>query len=174
MLLSQVCIYLVFFAACGPNQQICKVASWFPWFYSSGFLSPYGFFLLISWNAWALLLAPKTLLLPGVLPCSSDLLTLFQWLLGPVQLRSAGKLIASTHYCSPSPELLILEVWGEAKEPACMNSYAGDSNIGGLRDPTWEAQTCCLWQFHHFNHCQHFKWCSNLYLHTYPLLTRWE
>ena len=40
MLLSQVCMYLVFFAACGPNQQICKVASWFPWFYSSGFLPP--------------------------------------------------------------------------------------------------------------------------------------
>ena len=107
------------------------------------FSSSYRFFLLISWNTWALLPAPKTLLFPGVLPCSSDLLTLFQWLLGPVQLRSAGKLIASTHYCSPSPELLILEVWGEAKEPVRMNSHAGDSNIGGLRGPTWEARTCC-------------------------------
>ena len=39
-LLSQVCIYLVFFAACGPSEQMCKVASWFPGFYSSGFLPP--------------------------------------------------------------------------------------------------------------------------------------
>lgn len=28
-LLSQVCIYLVFFAACGPSEQMCKVASGF-------------------------------------------------------------------------------------------------------------------------------------------------
>lgn len=121
-LLSQVCIYLVFFAACGPSEQMCKVASWFPWFYSSGFLPPFGFFLLISWNTWALLLAPKTLLLPDILPCLSARLTLFQRLLGSVQLRSAGKLVATTHHSSPSPALLILEVWSEAKESAHKNS----------------------------------------------------